>query len=352
MVAAGCHSCAFLAVCGGIEPESSLLDCFALNCCGNGKCDNVCPNNPGFLERMKEIGGLRFDDVPVIRQREIKLPQYVPLIHHGYSRPQPLHWPVVALKTYSLFHSVEDRYQTVAQNGDELRRKFSLHEDTLIILCGVAKDPPLERYWSHHTADRPASQLARLGVAGAIGPNFSHFLDVPRTDNLFNRKRQLICLAAFSGAGVSPIPHLNANMPGDWELWRRYLLLNDTVRLVAVEFQTGNKKQAEGLKVIARIRWLEQEVGRRLHLIAVGASQFAADLEANFKHYTIIDSEPFIKSIKRQRFDMGPRRPMWSTDHRLPRTGVVDLLDYNLREYSKWITNRANNYVRRKGVSV
>jgi hypothetical protein len=341
MVAAGCYSCAFLSVCGGIEPESSLLDCFALTCCGNGKCDNVCPNNPDFLERMKEIGGLRFDDVPIIGQKKTKLPTYVPLIHHGYSRPNSLQWPVVALKTYSLFRLIDGRYRTIAQSAGELRRMFSLNPDTQIMLCGVAKDPPLERYWSHHTSDCPAKQLARLGISCAIGPNYSHFLDVPRTDNLFNRKRQLFCLAAFSAAGVSPIPHLNANTPGDWELWRRYLLLNDTVRLVAAEFQTGNKKRDQGLKVIERIKWLEQQVGRRLHPVAIGASQFATDLGANFRHFTVIDSEPFIKSIKRQRFEMGASKPIWSTSYLLPHIGIEDLLDHNLREYASWMENRA-----------
>jgi hypothetical protein len=236
---------------------------------------------------------------------------------------------------------VGGRYRTISQDAEGLRRAFSLHSDTQIILRGVSKDGPLERYWAHHTADRPAEQISRLAISCAIGPNFSHFLDVPRTDNLFNRKRQLICLAAFSMANVSAVPHLNANMPGDWELWRRYLLLNDTVCMVAAEFQTGNRRRDQGMKVINRIKWLEDCVGRRLHPIAIGASQFAAELGAHFRSFTIIDSEPFIKAVKRQRFEQGVRKPEWSTDYRIPGTGIEDLLEHNLVEYSAWICDRA-----------
>ncbi|MGD0463812.1 MAG: hypothetical protein ABSB74_15095 [Tepidisphaeraceae bacterium] len=105
---------------------------------------------------MKEIGGLRFDDVPVIRQQETKLPTYVPLLHHGYSRPHFLQWPVVALKKYSLFRSVGGRYQTIAQSADELRRMFSLDPGTQIILCGVAKDAKPRSFVSGQKQPKPS----------------------------------------------------------------------------------------------------------------------------------------------------------------------------------------------------
>lgn len=54
----------------------------------------------------------------------------------------------------------------------------------------TAKDLPLERYWADRRCDQAPEQLDRLGVTLAIGPNFSHFLEVPRTDNLFNRERR------------------------------------------------------------------------------------------------------------------------------------------------------------------
>jgi hypothetical protein len=345
MIGAGCSNCAFLDVCGGIEPEMSLLDCFSLTCCKKDDCDNVCPNNTEFTSRMSEIGGLRFDDVPLLRQRPVELPKYVPMIHHGYSRTVPLDWPIVALETYGLFHHTNGgHYSAKPQTWEDLRRMFCLHPNTQIILRGTAKDQPLERYWAHHTVDRPAEQLAALRVACAIGPNFSHFLDVPRTDNLFNRKRQLICLAEISKAGISAIPHLSANMPSDWAFWRRYLLLNERVRMVAIELQTGNKAREQGIKVIERVKWLENEIGRQLHLLAIGGSQFAAELGIRFNNFTVIDSTPFMKSIYRQRFESAPRRPSWNAEYSAVGAGIDDLLRQNLTDYTSWIETRTGQF--------
>ena len=83
-----------------------------------------------------------------------------------------------------------------------LRAAFRLSPDTRIVLRGVADEPPLEEYWAYHKTDRPAEQLAKLGISLAVGPNFSVFLGVPRTDNVFNRKRQLMCLADMAEAGI------------------------------------------------------------------------------------------------------------------------------------------------------
>src|SRR5207248_2889493 len=108
--------------------------------------------------------------------------------------------------------------------------------------------------------DGAPQAMARLGASLVIGPNFSHFLDVPRTDTLFNRKRQLVCLAGMAAAGVSPVPHLSAVMPGDWLFWRDFLRKNATIRHVAVEFQTGNKRGAEGTKVVQRLSRLQDDL--------------------------------------------------------------------------------------------
>ena len=86
-------------------------------------------------------------------------------------------------------------------------------------------------------------QLARLGIDAAVAPNFSHFLGVPRTDNLFNRRRQLICISELAAAGILVMPHLSAVMPADWHYWQRLLEANQSVRYVAKEFQTGNQER-------------------------------------------------------------------------------------------------------------
>ena len=240
-------------------------DCIDINCCGNGSCDNVCPYKDDFVQRWQEVGGLCFDDIRSIEQRSIPLPRYVPVIKHGYGRSDLLDCPVVAISTYQIFRKDKAGvYRPIAKSPESVRSMFRLQPTTKIILRGTAKDPPLQRYWKYRRRDDAPRLMADLDTSLIIGPNFSHFLDVPRTDNLFNRKRQLICLAELAAAGLNPVPHLNAVTPADWSFWKEFLRSSATISHVALEFQTGNKSSVEGTRVVERLARMRDELGRSL----------------------------------------------------------------------------------------
>ena len=139
----------------------------------------------------------------------------------------------------------------------------------------------------------------------SYGPNFSHFLDVPRTDNLFNRKRQLICLGEMASAGLNTVPHFSAVMPRDWTFWKDFLRSNaGRSAMSPSRFQDrGNKLGVEGTKVVQRLSRLRDELGRSLHLILIGAGQFLTRVACEFDEFTLIDSAPFMKGVKRRSFD-------------------------------------------------
>lgn len=264
-VSATCPKCVFFDRCGGLHNNRPLLNCFEQFCCGDGTCDHVCPYKPAdFQRRMREIGGLRFDDLPALHQSPVDLPPYVPMIHHAYRRSSDLTTEMVALDPYLIFRRRNGAYRSVADDSAALRRYFKVAPTSMIVLRGTAEDRFLEQYWSYRKSDRVAEQLASLGVSLVIGPNYSQFLDVPRTDALYNRKRQLLCLAELSEVGVSVAPHLSAVMPPDWTFWTEFLRSNDKVHHVAVNFQTGNKNWQEGCKIIDRVRRLQDATGRRL----------------------------------------------------------------------------------------
>ena len=290
-------------------------DCLQAYCCrswaGGGDadapdCDNVCPNNPKYLELLREVGGLTFHDLPAITQTPVDLPRYVPLVYRRYVRPLKVNWPMVALDTYEVVRVEKDRMGTVAQCGDSLRRTFGLSLNTSVILRGIADDRPLERYWSYRRRDGVPQLLARLGVTVAVGPNYSHFLDVPRHDNLYNRKRQLLCLAEFVEAGLNPVPHLNAAQPGDWRFWGRFLAGTPSITVVAAEFETGNRSRAEGERAVRELVNLQQSVGRRLHPLVIGGTQFLEPVAKEFVTATFLDSTPFMKTVHRQAFRSMP----------------------------------------------
>lgn len=345
IVSLSCPGCVLYERCGGIEPERALLNCFDLHChnnatCVSGNCDNVCPYKPDYLDRLMEVGGLEFDNLPPLVQAEADVPRFVPTIHHHYRRNLALACPVVALDTYHVLRLKNNRLEAVASDPAGLRRSFGLHPATQVILRGTAKDPPLERYWAYRRCDQAPEQLARLGVMLAIGPNFSHFLEVPRTDNLFNRKRQLVCLEEMCRAGLSPVPHLSAAQPADWRFWQDYLRDNASVRFVAVEFQTGNANWDEGRKVIDRVAAIRQALGRRLHLLAIGATQFVEYLAARLGEFSLIDSTPFMKAVKRQVFDPTKAKRPWKKVRTEKGQPIDHLTAHNLACYAEWIDRR------------
>lgn len=352
-VASDCDKCLHFADCGGIEPELNLFntDCVQANCCrpwgpgteaGAPDCDDVCPNNPKYLELLREVGGLSFHDLPAIPQAAVDLPRYVPLIYRRYVRKITVNWPVVALDTYEVVKVANDRMVTVADCPDSLRREFGLGLDTAVMLRGVADDRPLERYWSYRRRDCIPQRLGRLGVTVAVGPNYSHFLDVPRHDNLFNRKRQLLCLAEFVEAGLNPVPHLNAAQPGDWRFWGRFLAENPSITVVAVEFETGNRSRCEGERVVTELVRLQQSAGRRLHPLVIGGTQFLEGIAADFQAASFVDSTPFMKTVYRQAFvsiaATGKRR--WRKSPTASGESLDRLLVHNLRCYSDWLDRR------------
>lgn len=341
--ASSCQTCALYERCGGIETAPALFDsCFDQHCCGRADCDLVCPHNAHFKKDMRELRGLRFETMAPLLQRECSLPKYVPLIHHPYSRRAALAWPVVALDTYTAFKLKKGVYTAIAHDSAALRYAFRLESATRVILRGTANDPDLERYWSFRRRDRVPEQMARLGVEQVVGPNFSHFLDVPRTETLANRMRQLLCLEEMQRAGLSPIPHLSAAQTADWRFWKEFLRRSPSVRLVAVEFETGNRTPTEGVKVVDHLAGIQEALGRPLHLLAIGGAQFTEDIARRLGSFTVIDSNPFIKTVKRQAFAGGDESVTWRPQPTAPGQPIDDLLAANLTAYSGWVEERAD----------
>lgn len=341
VVSAACRPCYLLDACGGIQPERALLNCFDLACCGTGQCDRVCPyKKADYAERLAEVGGIRFDDLKPVSQTQVSLPQYVPVVYHRSKRHGLFDFAAVALDAYRVIRLKRGKYRTVASNPGDLRKAFGVAPDVPVILRGTAKDPFLERYWQYGARDEAAKQLAALGITLVVPPNFSHFLRVPRTDNLFNRKRQLICIEELSDAGLVVAPHLSAVTPGDWDFWQRYLADNSSIRYVAKEFQTGNKNKTQGRRAIEAIAHLQDALGRSLHPVIIGGSQYVEDLSTRFQAFTLLDAEPFAKTCHRRRFDLGAGKRPWRESFTLVDQGLDQNLDANVAGYAEWLSKR------------
>lgn len=337
---ATCIGCVFFDRCGGLQNGRPLLNCFDQFCCQASDCDHVCPYNRDFHLRIREIGGFRTDDIGQLKQQSLHLPTYVPMIHHRSRRIGTLNSSVVALDPYAIFRNRRGVYSSLATDGNELRRRFGVAADATVILRGTSEDRLLEQYWSNRRIERVAEHIAGLGVSLVIGPNYSHFLDVPRTDILFNRKRQLICLAELSQYGVSVAPHLSATMPADWAFWASFLRHQPNLHHVALNLQTGNKNRTEGSKAIDQVHRIQDSIGRSLSVILIGGAQFIDLMTNRFKQFTLIDSEPFVKTMHRRVFQSDGANRQWTESWSLDRQPIDHILQGNVDRYAEWVENR------------
>jgi hypothetical protein len=109
------------------------------------------------------------------------------------------------------------------------------------------------------------------------------------------------------------------------------------VKYVAVEFQTGNKRRDQGRQVIRRISDIQDTAGRQLHPLIIGGTQFVMDVARHFNDFTIIDSCPFMKAVKRRRFDKASENGRWTETFTLLGQGIEEVILGNLRGHTAWI---------------
>lgn len=337
-IATACSSCVFMQTCGGLQNSRPLLNCFDQYCCNDkSDCDEVCPRNEKFAYRLAEIRGFRVDDLSKLFQAQLELPRYMPMIHHGSRRHDGLDVTFAVISLYDLFVQKGDNLVTKFDSADAVRDHFRLSRQTQFVLSGTGKDKYLERYWRHRKVNELAEFIGKLGVSLVLGMNYSSFLDVPRTDVMFNRKRQLMCLSELSEEGVSVAPHLSVTMPSDWDFWTAYLKSNSQISHVAFNFQTGYKQKAQGELALRMLRKVRDGVGRELLPILVGGAQYTKYCSTLFEKFSITDSVPFAKTMRRSSMLVSVGTRQWERGYSLFGQSLSRLMLHNVSSYSEWI---------------
>lgn len=298
----GCHRCPDNKICGGLHVEARILDCESLCTCANPKkCDTVCRKKPQeFSDRYREVNGFDLNTIPrALKLSSPKLPDFIPLIDHKYRRKFNLAEEFVAVPLYSIF---DMRTGTpLCRTRHELSERFKISETATVIASGVDRDISLEAWWAFENRHLAAKALSNLGIALVTTPNFSLFTNVPRTDNLHSIKRIGLCWYEFMDSGVPAALHLNARTEADYNRWTAFISERPEVEFVSFEFGTGggNKNRigwhVEQLCLLARI------VGRPLKLIVRGGTHIIHRLRESFAYVILIDTEPFSRTIHRQR---------------------------------------------------
>jgi hypothetical protein len=297
-------------------------------CCGEPEhCSLACFRSPNITKVVRDAGGLGIDQRWDLTQARHVLPDYIPHIGHGSGRSKPLARRNVALTTFDVL-AVGSNSGRDLSTPIELRDHFKISRRARVLSLSIAKDNRQENYWKHELSLRLPERLATLGIQYVTTPNYSLPLNVPRTEHLVNIRRSVVCGERMSLAGLSVIPHLNAMTQTDWDYWRDFLRDHPQIYYVALEFQTGLRVKQKAMWHLSQLLNLQDSLGRGLHLIAVGGGRHLCYL-AEFPAVTIVDSGPFMRTLKRRRVDH--QNGKWTITPTAQGEPVHDLLHHNVK---------------------
>lgn len=298
----GCPTCLEFARCGGVHTDAGVLDCRDLcSCRDKSQCDMVCRFNPRvFVARMREVGGLSFDTAPRVPARGVpQLPGIIPFVDHRYGRASTLNEPVVALSLYDVVNMATGALQVTSRQA--LADRLLIPADATVILSGVGKDGPIERWWELPNRRDILAGLADSGVAVATTPNYSVLTDVPRTDNLYAMKRILLAWTEMAAAGLPAALHVNARTDQDYKRWGELIAKRPEIEMLAFEFATGGGRGERIDWHVEQLCRLADRVGRPLVLMIRGGGRKIGELRGHFAHVTLIETEAFARAIRRRR---------------------------------------------------
>lgn len=328
----GCSICLERNRCGGVHNDAGILDCHDLcTCADKSKCDMVCRLNPSlFVARMREVGGLDFDNAPRTKANGIPtLPLVIPFVDHRYSRVEVLDEPTVALSLYKLVNFATGKL--IVTSRAELAARFLIPEGAQVIVSGVDRDRQLERWWNLEDRATLLASLKGLGIILVTTPNYSVLTDVPRTDNLHSMKRILLCWTEMASAGLAAALHLNGRTEHDYVRWRNLIAERPEIENLAFEFATGCGWPERIDWHVAQLCQLADRIERPLTLAIRGGGRKIKELSKHFAQVTIIETESFSRTIRRRRAYMTEAGRLKWVKFKTPKGAPLDdLFEHNV----------------------
>ena len=329
----GCPTCLERDRCGGVHTDAGVLDCRDLcSCADKSKCDMVCRFNPSlFVARMREVRGLDFHNTRRTSANGVPtMPLVVPLVYHRYSRGAVLDEPVVALSLYDLVNLATGTLRVTSRA--DLAARFLIPEGAEVIVSGVDKDGPIERWWNSKERGSLLASLNDLGVALVTTPNYSVLTDVPRTDNLHAMKRILLAWTEMASAGLPTALHVNARTEHDYLRWGELIIGRREIEILAFEFASGCGRGERIDWHVTQLCGLAERVGRPLAMVIRGGGRKLEELRRHFAQLTLVETEAFARTIKRRRAYINETGHLkWAKVSTPVGAPIDDLLAHNVR---------------------
>lgn len=328
----GCPTCLERDRCGGVHTDAGVFDCGDLcTCKDKSKCDMVCRFKPShFVARMREVGGLGFENAPRVAATGVPdLPGFAPFVDHRYGRAATLDEPVVAISLYELINLTTGKPHITSRA--DLAARFLIPEDARIVVTGVDKDGPIERWWELKERAAILTALKALGVTLLTTPNYSVLTDVPRTDNLHSMKRILLAWTEMAAAGLPAALHVNGRTQHDYVRWAALIADRPEIEILAFEFATGCGRGERIDWHVAELCALAGRVERPLTLVIRGGGRKIPELRRHFAQVILIETEAFSRTMRRRRAYLTESgRVKWAKYPTPKGAPIDDLLAHNI----------------------
>ena len=339
MGALGCHVCPERALCGGLQMRAGFFDCLQF-CCGKAEtCDRVCRKHPDFADRVREVETFDLGTVPRAPVLAAPpLPRLIPVIYGRTARYTPAVCTEAALRLYQMFDRRTGKPRFTSHGA--LCKHFGIRPDTTILLTGVNRDPPLERWWELGEACRiPIIRAMRaIGISLVTTPNYSLFTDRPRWDDLHAIKRIAIVHEEFLREEIPAALHINGRTETDFERWTSYIAGRPEITHLAYEFTTGTRCAERRKQHLIWLDELAAAVGRPLHLVVRGGIAVFPVLTRIFAGVTVLDTSIYMKTMKRQRaYRNAKARLDWENAPTARNAPVDELFAENYRTVDGWL---------------
>lgn len=338
----GCALCESLGVCGGLHVSAGVWDCDSYcDCRDRAACPHVCRNKPDeYARREREVNTFDLTTVPhAVPAAVPDLPAFVPLVYGNTGLTQAVPTDAVAVPLVKLFYALDGRPRF--RTGAAFRRHYRIGGRSRVVLSGVSRDRPIERYWDRARHSGFLDWLAAAKPDLVTVPNFSLFNDVPREDNLHAMKRIAICWAELAGRGVPAALHLNGRTERDWERWADFLNAYPEVTAVAYEFATGAAFRQRGRQHREWLARLAGRVARPLTLVVRGGYIHLSHLAEAFARVVFLSGTPYVKTMKRKRLvQLGNHSSTrWIPSPTAPGQPLDELLSWNAATFANLLAD-------------
>lgn len=204
-------------------------------------CGVACCNHPDIEKFIEDVDGLDFATVKAQKITSPLLPLFIPGIRSNGFSQNKIHLPWIALSVSEIWKS-----QYRKNNGmlkvpesslkENLKESFSLSPNTGIILLSYGPDKLIEKIWREEE-NNYFPKIKQMGFKMATAFNFSLFWGECRLGQRINLKKSLKTFELYQKYNIPSTPHIYWLNEFDLEEWVKWLSVNPSIKMVALNLQ-------------------------------------------------------------------------------------------------------------------